>query len=60
MNIRVLVVLESPMMYLGFQSLFWGREQDPIFSRGSLKEQIEHRKGNKGLGSLMIERTKFS
>ena len=48
------------MMYLGFQSPFQDGERLSMTSLGSLKDQTDHKKGYRGLGSPMIEYTKFS
>ena len=48
------------MMYLGLQSPFWDEERFAITSQGSLKDQMDHKKGYRGPDSPTIEYTKFS
>ena len=46
-------------MYLGFQFLFQGGKRLLITSQGFPNEQMDHRKMDRGSGSLKIGYTKF-
>ena len=46
------IVLFFLMIYVGFQSSFRGERKPQITSQGSLKEYIDHNKGDRILGSL--------
>ena len=47
-------------MYLGFQFPFQGGKRLLITSQGFPNEQMDHRKMDRGSGSLKIGYTKFS